>query len=270
MNTLKTTLLLGTLTGLLMAVGYAIGGQQGMGGMLLVSIVMNFGTWWFSDSIVLRTSGAVPINDPRLAWIEEDVAELAKAADMPKPRVFIVPHEGSPNAFATGRTPSKGVVAVTAGLINTLDRRQVRGVLAHELAHIRNRDTLTSAVAASIAGVLTYLSYWMMFSRNRDVHPALRMAVIFIAPLAAGIIRMAISRTREYAADAEAARISGDPEGLALALEGISRGASRVPMHGGNQATHYISNNFRGGLSKLMSTHPPIDERARRLRELKV
>jgi heat shock protein HtpX len=270
-NTLKTTLLLASLTGLLVSIGGAVAGQDGMVMMLLVSAVMNLGTWWFSDAIVLRTSGAVPITDPRLAWLERDVEELARAAGIPKPRLFLVPHEASPNAFATGRDPAHGVVAVTAGLLHNLDRREVRGVLAHELGHIANRDTLVSAVAATIAGTITFVARMAMWtgSNDRDANPLATLAMALLAPIAALVLRMMVSRTREYGADAEAARLTGDPEGLALALERLAFGAHRAPMHTGGEATHYIVQRFTGGLGQLLSTHPPIEERVRRLRMMR-
>lgn len=277
LNALKTTLLLGTLTGLLMAAGYGLGGAQGMQMMLVVSALMNFGTWFFSDAIVLRTSGAMPIEDPRLRWLVDDVEDLARRANMPAPRVFIVPNELSPNAFATGRSPAKGVVAVTAGLLQTLDRRQIRGVLAHELGHIKNRDTLISATAATIAGAISSLANMAMWSGmfgHRDDedrgHPIVSLLVMLLAPIAASMIHLAISRTREYGADARAAEITNDPQGLADALERIAFGGVRHPMETGTPSTHYISNNFAGGMGKLFSTHPPMEERVARLRRMKV
>jgi heat shock protein HtpX len=271
-NTLKTTALLGGLTGMLLFMGGLFGGREGMALMLVVSLLMNLGTWFFSDSIVLRTTGAVPVDPRQLGWLQDDVQELARNAGIPTPRLYVLPHEHSPNAFATGRSPSKGVVAVTAGLLNTLDRREIRGVLAHEIGHIANRDTLVSAVAASIAGVITWLAYSSRFflgGRDEDrPNPLVLLLMSLLAPLAAVVVRMAISRTREYGADAHAARISGDPEGLAMALEGLSRGVRRAPMHSDAQAVHFIVNGFSGGLSGLFSTHPPIEERARRLRAM--
>lgn len=274
-NALKTTFLLGSLTGLLMAAGYGLGGAQGMQLMLLVSALMNLGTWFFSDTIVLRTSGAVPIEDPRLRWLEDDVADLAQRAGIPKPRVFLVPRELSPNAFATGRSPERGVVAVTAGLLQTLDRRQIRGVLAHELGHIKNRDTLISAVAATVAGAISNLAHmamWFGMGGRRDEdrgNPLVALLVMLLAPIAATLIHMAISRTREYGADAAAAEITGDPSGLADALERIAYGGARHPMETGTPSTHYIANNFAGGMGKLFSTHPPMEERVARLRAMR-
>ena len=277
-NFLKTTLLMGALTGLLMLVGAAVGaGVYGWIGAVLgtlamgfTAFVMNAGTWFFSDTVVLKTTGAVPASDTELGWLHDDLEELASKAGMPKPRLYLVPHEMSPNAFATGRSPRKGVVAVTAGLLRTLDRREVRAVLAHEVGHIRNRDTLISVIAATLAGVITMVAYTAQFaSRTRRGNPIVMVLIALLAPLAAVVIRMMISRTREYGADRRAAQLTGDPEGLALALEGLSRGASRAPMQRNSaRNVHHIINGFTGGLSRLMSTHPPIDKRVARLRRM--
>ncbi|MCB9681120.1 MAG: M48 family metalloprotease [Alphaproteobacteria bacterium] len=269
-NTLKTTFLMATLTALFVLVGGALAGRGGMAVMLVLASLMNLGTWFFSDRIVLATSGAQPIDDPRLQWLVDDVAELAQRAGIPTPRVYLVPNEASPNAFATGRDPAHGVVAVTAGLLQTLDRRQIRGVLAHELGHIRHRDTLTSAVAATMAGAVTMLArlaFWT--GGDRDTPMVARLATMLLAPIAATLLHLAVSRSREYAADARAAALTGDPEGLASALERISGIGARVPMHTGSEATHYIANTFGGGLGGLFSTHPPMEERVRRLRGLR-
>jgi heat shock protein HtpX len=260
----------------MLLVGDVLGGRDGMLFALVFAGVTNLGAWWFSDSIVLRTSGAVPIDDPRLGWLEQDVADLAREAGMPKPRVYWVPSEPSPNAFATGRNPEHGVVAVTAGLLQALDRRQIRAVLAHELGHIKHRDTLTSAVAATVAGAISMLARFGMYGgfRGRDDRDSggldlvLRLVVLILAPIAALLVHMAVSRTREYAADARAAAINHDPLALAEALERISTYGHAVPMQDGNPSTHYIANNFAGGLGKLFSTHPPMAERVRRLREM--
>lgn len=271
MNFLKTTALLTGLTLLFVFLGAQLGGTQGMVGMFVVAAVMNLGTWFFSDQIVLRTSGAQPIDDPRLRWIEEDVAEIAQKAGIPKPAVYWVPHERSPNAFATGRSPSKGVVAVTAGLLERLDRRQIRGVLAHEIGHIAHRDTLTSAIAATLAGAIAMLgrmAFWFGGSRDDRGGGALfGLVAMIVAPLAAMVLRSMISKTREYAADERAAALTGDPEGLAQALEGLAYGGQRTPMHTGSEATHYIVQRFGGSaIQSLFSTHPPIEERVKRLR----
>lgn len=272
MNVMKTTVLLATLGGLLIAAGYALGGPTWAVGAFVMAAAMNLGTWWFSDAIVLRTSGAVPISDPRLAWLEDDVAELAQRAGIPMPRVFIVPNERSPNAFATGRSPDRGVVAVTAGLLEVLDRRQIRGVLAHELGHIAHRDTLISAVAATMGAAVSMLgrmAFWFGGNREEGGNPIVALLMMLLAPLAAMIIQMSISRTREYAADRRAAALTGDPQGLASALATIGGIGARVPMHTGQPSTHYIANTFRGGLANLFSTHPPMEERIRRLQAMR-
>lgn len=271
LNSLKTTLLLALLGGVLVAAGGALAGRGGMIVMLVIAALMNLGTWWFSDAIVLRTSGAQPISDPRLAWLEDDVAELARNAGIPAPRVFIVPHEQSPNAFATGRSPERGVVAVTAGLLQALDRRQIRGVLAHELGHIKHRDTLINAVAATMGAAVSMLgrmAFWMGGDRENS-NPLVGLLAMLLAPLVAAIIQMSISRTREYAADARAAELTGDPEGLAQALERIGGIGRRVPMQTGSASTHYIAGNFTGAMARLFSTHPPIEERVHRLRDMR-
>lgn len=271
MNALKTTLLLAAMTGFLIAMGGLVAGRSGMLLMLVVSAVMNLGTWFFADTMVIRSTGAqeVPVGG-QLDWLHEDIAMLAERAGIPKPRLYITA-DPSPNAFATGRSPSKGVVAVTRGLLQTLDRREIRGVLAHEIGHIAHRDTLISAVAATMAGVISWLSYSLMYSRDSERNPILAMGAMILAPIAATILRMAISRTREYAADRRAAEISGDPEGLAMALEGLSRGVQRRPMRNAAASNvHMVVNGFAGGMAELMSTHPPIEERVRRLREMRL
>ncbi len=270
LNALKTTALLAFLSSILVAIGYGFGGTTGMILMLGVSVVINFGTWFFADTIVIKTTGAVPVDRNQLGWLHDEVEDLAQRANMPVPRLYIVPHEQSPNAFATGRSPNKGVVAVTAGLLQTLSRREVRGVLAHELGHIKNRDTLVSAIAATMAGVISFAARMAMFSGGRrDRNPLLGIVIMIAAPLAAIILRMMISRTREYGADARAAQITGDPEGLAMALEGLSRGTTRQPMHNqGAQNVHFIINGFAGRLGRLMSTHPPTEKRVAKLRAM--
>lgn len=271
LNTLKTTALLAAMSSLLVLLGYALGGVNGMAIMLVVSVAMNFGTWFFSDTIVLKTTGAVPVDRSQLGWLHDEIEDLSQRAGIPTPRLYILPHEASPNAFATGRSPSKGVVAVTAGLIRTLSRREVRGVLAHELGHIKNRDTLVSAVAATIAGVASFVARYAFFlGDRRNQNPLIGLAIMILAPMGAMVLRMMISRTREYGADARAAQISGDPEGLAMALEGLSRGTQRQPMHTeGAQSVHFIVNGFGGTMGRLFSTHPPIEERVKRLRQMR-
>lgn len=268
MNTVKTTLLLSLLAGFLIALGGVVGGREGMLVMLLVSAVINFGTWFFADSIVIRSTGAVPIPEDELPWLHEDLQAISRAAGIPTPALYWTP-DPSPNAFATGRSPSRGVVAVTDGLLEHLDRREIRGVLAHEVGHIQNRDTLVSAIAATIAGVVSWLAWMVLYQRDQDVHPVVKIGVWLLAPMAAMFVRMAISRTREYGADVRAAQLTGDPEGLALALERLASGVQHVPMEAGHgENVHMIVNGFAGGLGQMMSTHPPIEERVRRLRAM--
>lgn len=278
-NFLKTTFLLSAMSAILILMGAAIGGGTsqswvgavaGMALMLVVATVMNFGTWFFADTIVIKSTGAVPVPENELTWLHEDLAEISKKAGIPKPRLYIVPHEQSPNAFATGRSPSKGVVAVTGGLLRTLGRREVKGVLAHEIGHIKNRDTLVSAIAATLASVITFAAYSVHYmSGRRGINPIVAILIAISAPFAALLLRMMISRTREYGADKRAAELTGDPEGLALALEGLRGGVQRAPMHrDGARNVHHIVNGFTGGLSKLFSTHPPIEKRVAALRSM--
>ena len=271
-NGLKTTLLLATLTGLLVAFGGAIGGRGGLMVMLALSALMNLGAWFFSDRMVIRMTGAVPAAPGELGWLKEACAELAGRAGIPTPRLYVVPHEQSPNAFATGRSPDKGVVAVTAGLLRHLSQREVRAVVAHEIGHIANRDTLTSSIAATLAGAISSLAWGAMYGggRRRNGGGGLMMILVaLLAPLAATLIRLAISRTREYSADRHAAEISGDPAGLASALSALTGGVRAEPMQNPHaHSVHFIVNGFSGNLAGLMSTHPPLDERIRRLRAM--
>lgn len=268
-NGLRTTLLLAGMTGLLMMVGGLVAGRGGMMGMLVVSAIINFGTFFFADSIVLRTTRAVPAPRGELGWLHEMVEELAQRAGIPTPRLYVIPHENSPNAFATGRSPARGVVAVTAGLLRAMPPREVRGVLAHEIGHIANRDTLVSAIAATMGGVVSMLAYsasWGSVGRRRD-NGILVLLVALLAPLAATVLRMAVSRSREYGADAYAAKISGDPDGLADALARLGGLVERQPMQNeAARSVHFFVHGFGGGLGGLFSTHPPIAERVQRLR----
>jgi heat shock protein HtpX len=278
-NTLKTTLLLGLLTGLLLWAGEALGGSQGLVIALGVAVVINIGSYWFSDRIVLRMYRAQPLEEPQAPELFRMVRELTTAAGLPMPRICLIPTE-SPNAFATGRDPEHAVVAVTAGLTRLLNREELRGVVAHELGHVHNRDTLISAIAAPLAGVVTMLArvaYWgALFGGRRadddDGGPLGALLMIIVAPLAALLIQMAISRSREFGADAFAARVTHDPFSLASALEKIAVGGQRVPLPAGPATAHlFIMNPLRGGwLSNLFSTHPPTEERIRHLRSMTV
>lgn len=280
MNTIKTTLLLGALTGLFMMIGSAIGGTGGMIFAFFFAVMMNMGAWWFSDSIALRMSGAQEVTPAEAPGLHRMVEDLAQRAQMPKPRVYIIQTD-MPNAFATGRDPQHGAVAVTTGIMSILSERELAGVIAHELAHIKHRDTLISSVAATIGGAITMLADMLMWSMifgglggndeedNGLAGVAGGMLMIFLAPIAAMIIQMAISRQREYGADAGGAEIAGDPLALADALRRLegwshSRMAS-APRLNPSTSHLYIFPIPLGGLGGLFRTHPPTEERVRRL-----
>jgi heat shock protein HtpX len=279
MTGIKTAMLLAGLTVLLVIVGGALGGTSGVIIAFGFAILMNGISYWFSDKIALsmaRAREVSPAEAPRLHRLVEGLATYAR---MPKPRVYLI-DDPSPNAFATGRDPEHGVVALTTGIMNILSERELAGVIAHELAHIRNRDTLIATIGAVIAGAITSLAHmaqWALmfggFGRNDEEggSPLAALPLIIIAPIAALLIQMAISRQREFAADALASKITGDPLALADALRGLTRGVEMIPSHQANpaQASLYIVNPFSGGgLMKLFSTHPPIHERIAKLEEL--
>lgn len=277
-NALKTTLLLGLLTGLLLWIGDLIGGPQGLVIALIFAAVMNFGSYWFSDRLVLRMYGAREVTQADAPELVAIVRELATAAQIPMPKVYVIPSD-SPNAFATGRNPAHAAVAVTAGITRMLGREELRGVLAHELGHVHNRDTLISAVAATMAGVVMMvarMAYWgaLFGGFRRDDRdgggPIVALAMMILAPIAASLIQLAISRSREFGADAYSARVTRDPLSLASALEKISLGAARIPMNAGPTTAHLFIQNPLGreGLAKLFSTHPPTEERVARLRAM--
>ena len=273
---LRTTLLLAGLTGLLVVIGALIGGPQTALLFLGIGLVMNLGVYWFSDKIALKSAGAKPISEEQAPQIYEMVRELTTAAKMPMPSLYVIPQE-APNAFATGRSPDKAAVAVTAGITRLLCPDELRGVLAHELAHIRNRDTLIQAVAAAIGGAITYLGYMLLWFSGDDDSPLgliASLALVLLAPIAASIIQLSISRQREYSADATGAQICGNPESLASALLRLEEGSKAIPMKV-NESTEclYIVKPLSGGRGKAManlfSTHPPIEERVRRLRQMR-
>jgi heat shock protein HtpX len=278
-NALKTTLLLGLLTGLLLWVGQYLGGSQGLVIALVFAGVMNLGSYWFSDRIVLAMYGARPLSDENAPELFRIVRELAAAAQMPMPRVYLIPSD-SPNAFATGRSPEHAAVAVTEGILRLLSADELRGVLAHELSHVKNRDTLISAIAATLAGVILWIANMAKWAAifggmRRDEREGEGgvlgfLALIIVAPLAATLIQLAISRSREYQADATGAHLSHAPGSLAAALEKIAVASGRIPLPAGPATAHlWIVNPLRGNwLANLFSTHPPIDERIRRLRAM--
>jgi heat shock protein HtpX len=275
-NTLKTGLLLAVLTVLFLLIGEAVGGKNGMVMAFGLAVVMNFGAYWFSDKIVLRMYGAREVTEAEAPELHGTVRRLSLAASVPMPKVYIMPTD-SPNAFATGRDPQHAAVAVTEGIMRLLSRDELEGVLAHELAHVRNRDILIGTVAATLAGAVMMLARFAQFaaifgggSRDRDdegggVFGMLFMAIL--APIGAMLIQMAVSRSREYLADETGAKICGKPRSLALALEKISGINREVPMHAAPATAHMfiISPLTGGGLLSLFSTHPPVEKRVERL-----
>ena len=280
-NTLKTFILLAGLTALLMAIGNAVGGRNGLMIALVFAGLMNFVGYWFSDKIALSMSGAKPVSESEAPDLHRMVRELCRRAELPMPRLYVIP-SATPNAFATGRNPQHSAVAVTSGIMNILSRDELEGVVAHELAHIKNRDILISSVAAMIAGAISQLAHmaqWaMMFggmSRDRDEDSGGGsllggLAMMIVGPIAAMLIQMAISRSREYQADAVGAEICGRPLSLANALLKLENGNHRFPMDvNPAQAQMYIVNPLTaGGLASLFSTHPPMAERVKRLQDL--
>ena len=272
--TLRTTILLASLTGLLVVIGALIGGPQTALIFLGIALLFNLGAYWFSDKLALTMSRAKPIEESEAPRLYQIVRELTTRADLPMPRLYMIPQD-QPNAFATGRSPKHAAVAVTRGITRLLSEDELRGVLAHELAHVRHRDILTTSVASAIGGAITYLGYMLLFFGGDDdespVGLIASLALVILAPIAATIIQLAISRQREFSADATGAEITGNPESLASALERLEEGAKAMPMQV-NQASEplYIVKPFSGGgIASLFSTHPPIEERVRRLRQMR-
>ena len=270
---MRTLLLLATLTGVLVGIGFLIGGSQTALLFLGIAAAINFISYFFSDKIALKMSGAKPISEQEAPGLYQMVRELTTRADLPMPALYMIPSD-QPNAFATGRNPKNSAVAVTQGITKLLSEDELRGVISHELAHIRNRDILTQSVAATVAGAITYLAYMLLWFGDDDNSPLgliAQLAMFLLAPIAASLIQLAISRQREYSADATGAEICGNPESLASALLRLEEGAKAIPMQV-NQATEplYIVKPFSaGGIASLFSTHPPIEERVRRLRQMR-
>ncbi|MBM2839321.1 MAG: Heat shock protein, Metallo peptidase, family [Deltaproteobacteria bacterium] len=276
MNTLKTTFLLTALTLLLLFFGKALGGNSGMMFALVMAGVMNFVSYWFSDKIVLKMYGAKEVTEgdaPRLYGITR---QLAIKANLPMPKVYIIPGM-SPNAFATGRNPQHAAVAATEGILKMLNDEELEGVMAHELAHVGNRDILISSIVATIAGAISMLANMAQFAamfggrdRERGGNPMVMIAMAIIAPIAAMLVQMAISRSREYQADEYGARICGKPLALANALKKLHMGVAAIPMEANAATAHMfiVSPLTGGGLMSLFSTHPPMEERVKRLEEL--
>jgi len=281
-NTLKTIVLFGCLALLLITLGRFVGGANGMWLMLAISLLMNLGVYFYSDKIAIMSAGAEPIPANKHSLIKEIVFDLAKKAKLPKPRLYISP-DSQPNAFATGRNPKHSAVVVTKGLIRNLSREELKGVLAHELSHVKNRDILIATVASVVASIITAISsvmrWGMIFgggSSNENRNPLGEIVAIIFAPIAAMIIQLAISRSREFEADRSGARLAGGGEGLADALEKIEHVSRQVPALETNPAfaNLYIANPLSarevgGFMAKLFSTHPPTAERVARLREMK-
>jgi len=280
MNTTKTIVLMVGLTCLLVFLGGAFAGRQGMIIAFIFAFGMNMFTYWFSDKIVLRMYNARQVTEAESPALWSVTQNLALKANMPMPKVYIIPSD-QPNAFATGRSPSHAAVAATEGILRLLTREELEGVMAHELAHVRNRDILIGTIAAAIAGAISMLAsmaQWAMifggFGRRDDDEGNGSMigglAMIIIAPIAAMLIQMAISRSREYQADATGARLCGNPMWLASALKKLHAGAQRIPMDANPATAHmFIVNPLRaGGIATLFSTHPPMEERVARLEKM--
>jgi heat shock protein HtpX len=280
MNRIKSVMLLATLTALILWVGQAIGGQSGLMLALIFAAVMNFSAYWWSDQIVLRMYGAQEVSRTQVPELWSIVSELAQRAHLPMPRLYVIP-EQAPNAFATGRNPEHAAVAVTAGLLDMMDRQELAGVLAHELSHVKHRDTLIMTIAGSLAGAMSMIANMAMFNAffgggfsdddDEGGNPIGGLLGVLIAPLAASLIQMAISRSREFMADEEGAALTRQPLALARALSKLEAWKQRLPMHAGSPATAhlFIVNPFTGGgLSNLFSTHPSTQERIERLQAM--
>lgn len=278
-NLMKTAVLMAAITALFMAVGQALGGQQGMVLALLVAVGMNFFSYWFSDKMVLKMVNAREVDETTAPGFHRMVKELAQKADLPMPRVYVIDEE-APNAFATGRNPQHAAVAATTGIMRVLSERELRGVMAHELAHVKHRDILISTISATMAGAISMLGNFAMLFGSRDsegrpTNPIATIAVMILAPLAASLIQMAISRAREYEADRGGAEISGDPRALASALDKINRYARGIPLeaverHPETAQMMIINPLSGGGIRGLFSTHPATEERIERLLALAV
>lgn len=279
-NTLKTGILLAALTGLLVVLGGFLGGSNGAVLGFVIALAMNFGSYWFSDRIALKMAGAREVTYAEAPQLHDMVAQLAQESGLPKPRVAIV-ESAAPNAFATGRNAKHGLVAVTTGILKILDRRELAAVLSHELGHIRNRDILVSTIAATIAGAITMVAqiaqFGMIFgggSSDDDDDGAIGLlgglVMIILAPIAATIIQLAISRSREFGADKTGADVGGDPEALASALEKLEAYSRQVPLNVNPAVSHLFIVQPLTGFSaqKLFSSHPPTEERVARLRQM--
>lgn len=272
-NNIKTFMLMAALTALFMVGGQALGGQQGMVIALVLALAMNLFAYWNSDKMALSMNKAREVSEAEAPDLHRMVADLAVRAEIPKPKVYVVDNP-TPNAFATGRNPDHAAVAVTTGIMQALNRQELEGVMAHELAHIKNRDILIGSIAAVMAGAISYLATMAQFAMifggrddEGDSNPLVMIVMMIVAPLAASLIQMAISRSREYIADATGAQICGNPKSLASALNKLANFNQQRPMDvNPASAQMYIVNPLKGGsIAKLFSTHPPMEERINRL-----
>jgi heat shock protein HtpX len=278
MSNLRTVALLGAMTGIFLFVGGMVGGRQGMLLALVFAGLMNFVSYWFSDKIVLKAYRAGALPESEAPRVHAMVRELCQQAQVPVPAIYVF-EQDAPNAFATGRDPGRAVIALSRGILRTMGEKELKGVIAHELTHVMHRDTLLATIAATLAGAIMFLAYQMrwvgLFAGGRDddqrggVMGLMVMAVL--APLAATVIQLAISRSREFKADEGAARLTHDPEGLAAALEKLSAYAKKIPLQGSRQTAHlFIVSPLSGkSLLALFSTHPPLEERVARLRAMR-
>jgi heat shock protein HtpX len=274
MNTLKTMILMVSLSLILIWAGAALGGRSGMTMALMFALMMNLISYWFSDKIVLRMYRAREVTENEAPELYSSVRRLAQKAEIPMPKVYII-EQDQPNAFATGRNPSHAAVAVTTGIMRILSREELEGVIGHELAHVKHRDILIGTIAATIAAAISYLAQmaqWAMIFGGRSDddeggNPIAALVMMIVGPIAAMLIQMAISRSREYSADEGGAKISGNPRNLAGALKKLHMASQRIPLHAQPATAHmFIVNPFSGGgIVKLFSTHPPIEERIARL-----
>jgi heat shock protein HtpX len=278
-NMVKTTLFLALLTGLFIAVGGLLGGRSGMMMAFVFALVMNFVSYWFSDKIVLKMYRAQPLGEADLPVVQRIVRKLATQAGIPMPKLYLIP-SASPNAFATVRNPQHAAVAVTEGILRIMDERELEGVLAHELSHVLNRDVLISTIAATVAGAISMLAnmaqWGLMFGGSRDdegrsTNPIALILTIILAPLAAMLIQMAVSRSREFQADASGAGLTHEPEALASALAKLGQATKVIPMDANPATAHlFIVNPLSGrSFANLFSTHPPLEERIARLQKMR-
>ncbi|MFQ5706593.1 MAG: zinc metalloprotease HtpX [bacterium] len=275
MNAIKTAFLMAILTVLLVFIGNVIGGPNGAVFAFLLAGGMNFFSYWYSDKLVLATYRARQVSEAEAPQLHSMVRRLSQSAGLPMPKVYLIPSE-TPNAFATGRDPYHAAVAVTEGIMRTLSPDELEGVLGHELAHVKHRDILIGSVAATFAGAISMLAFIgrfaYFFGDDEEGNPLAGLLMLIVAPIAAMLVQMAISRSREFAADRTGATISHKPLSLASALENLERGVERIPMRAHPSSAHmFIVNPLRGGgMASLFSTHPPIEERVKRLREMAV